>query len=183
MKKILFAIFLMFLLCGCEKKGPEYLISSMGFDYNNGQYEVCFEAIVINSENTEQTVKVFKGRGSSIESAVGEIRKQCTQPLLLSHCGVIAVGEDISKARFKEVCNFCYNEEEITLSAFFVKSENPQKLLSTKPLSSACAGYDIMGLLKQNKHYKNRFFEVINSGYKAVLPRVNQKDGGLCFES
>ena len=183
MKKILFVWILMFVLCGCEQTGPEYLISSMGFDYSNGQYEVCFEAVVINSENTDQTVKLLKGRGDSVENAVKEIKKQCTQPLLLSHCGVIAINQNMRDIHFKKVCDFCYQEEQITLSAFFIKSENPQKLLSTKPLSSVSAGYDIMGLLKQNKHYKNRFFEVINSNYKTVLPTVNRKDGGLCFES
>ncbi|MBR6533031.1 MAG: hypothetical protein IKT44_01205 [Clostridia bacterium] len=182
MKKISIIIVLLLFLCGCDKTQPEYLISSMGFDYSGGKYIACFEAVVINSENTDQTVKLLKGEGSSIKEAVSVIKKKCTQPLLMSHCGVIAVSENMPPQYFKEVCDFCYNKEEITLSAFFIKTSNPQELLSIKPLSSVCVGYDIMGLIKQNPHFENRFFEVINSGYKARLPKITQKDGGLYFE-
>ncbi len=182
MKKLGLIIVLLLFLCGCDRTQPEYLISSMGFDYNGGKYTACFEAVVINSENTKQTVKLLKGEGSSIKEAVKKIEKQCTQPLLMSHCGVIAVSENMPLKQFKNVCDFCYNKEEITLSAFFIKTANPQKLLSIKPLSSACVGYDIMGLIKQNPHFKNRFFEVINSDCKAKLPKITQKDGGLYFE-
>ncbi len=183
MKKLLFVLVSICLLCGCENNQPQYLISSMGFDYSKGEYQVCYEAIVINSENTDQTLKLIEGRGDSVKEAVDEIKKQSTQSLLLSHCGVVAIDEQMPNIQFGEVCEFCYGQEELTLSAFFVRSENVKKLLSTKPVSSACAGYDIMGLLKQNKQFKNRFFEVINLGYDSVLPTVNQKDGGLYFEN
>lgn len=182
MKRLSLIIILLLFLCGCNKTQPEYLVSSMGFDYSGGKYTACFEAVVVNSENTDQTVKLLKGEGSDIKKAVAEIEKQCTQPLLMSHCGVIAVSENMPLKQFKKVCDFCYQKEEITLSAFFIKTANPQELLSIKPISSACVGYDIMGLIKQNTHFENRFFEVINSGYKAKLPKITQKDGGLYFE-
>ena len=139
MKKILLSFVLMLFLCGCEKTGPEYLISGIGFDNNNQTYKVCFEAVVINTENTEQSVKLLKGEGKTVEEAVKEIDRQCTQPLLLSHCGILAIGENISQEQFSKICKYCYNIEEITLSAFFVKTDNAEKLLSVKPISSACA--------------------------------------------
>ncbi len=182
MKKIILLIFAIMLLCGCENDQSEYLVSSMGFDYDGEMYEVCFEAIVVNSENTDQTLKLFRGKGETAEEAVSQITKQCTRPLLLSHCGVIAVGEKIGKEQFLEVCDFCYKCEEITLSAFFINTKDAQELLSGKPLASACVGYDIMGLLKQNKLYKNRFFEVIKSGYETRLPTVYRKQGGIYFD-
>ncbi len=183
MKKIWLGLILILFLCGCEKTAPEYLISSIGFDSKGETYKVCFEAVIINTENTEQSVKLLKGEGETIKEAVDKIERQCTQPLLLSHCGVLAVGEDITRQQFLEICDYCYEKNEITLSAFFIKTKNAQKLLSAKPISSACVGYDIMGLIKQNKHYKNRFFEVINSDYKASIPKISLKDGGLLFEN
>ena len=182
MKKIIFVALLLVLMCGCDKTKPEYLVSAMGFDNNGENYNVCFESIVINTENNEQKLLLLNGKGETIGAAVDEIYRQCTQPLLLSHCGVIAVGEGINQNRFKEICKFCYDKEQITLSAFFVKTKNAQNLLSFKPISSTCAGYDIMGLVKQNKGYKNRFFEIINSNFKAELPRISLKDGGIIFE-
>lgn len=183
MKRIIFVVFVLLLLCGCNNGRSEYLVSAMGFDYNEGEYEVCFEAIIVNSENTDQTLKLFKGSGETLEKAIKKIEKQCTRPLLFSHCGVIVVGEKIPKLKFLEVCDYCYAEEEITLSAFFIKTESPETLLSIKPTSSACVGYDIMGLLKQNKVFENRFFEIIKSDYTAQLPKISKVQGGLYFES
>lgn len=183
MKRIFLLLLVLGLLCGCEKTGPEYLVSSIGFDSDGREYNVSFEAIIINSENTEQALKVLKGKGKTIDEAVKEIDRQCTQPLLLSHCGVIIIGDGITKKQFSDIKSYCYSSDPITLSAFFIKSKNAQQLLSAKPLSSACVGYDIMGLLKQNKQYKNRFFEVISNEYNAVLPRIELGKEGLYFES
>ncbi len=183
MKRILLSVVFLTFLCGCQKAEPEYLISAMGYDYTGGEYSVCFEAVIINSEDTEQTVKLLEGKGQNIENAVAEIKKKCTQPLLLSHCGVIAVGSDMTKQQLKQVVEYCYDREQITLSALFIETENPQKLLTVKPISSVCVGYEIMGLLKQNTHYNNRFFEVLASNYTAKLPIINHKNGGLYFGS
>ncbi len=181
MKKISLVIVFLLLLCGCEKRGPEYLVSSMGFDKEGEMYKVCFEAVIVNSEDTKQAVKLLKGRGKTLQGAVDEIDKQCTQPLLLSHCGVLVLGESINRKELNEITKYCVKGNEITLSAFLVLSENAEKLLSVKPVSSVTVGFDIMGLLEQNKPYKNRLFELVNSDYKSPIPRLSVKDGGLIF--
>lgn len=183
MKKIIFSVLLIFSLVGCTRTQPEYLISGMGFDYSDSEYTVYFETIIINSENTDQTVKIIKGTGAKIENAVEEIKKQCTQPILLQHCGVIVISEDITRKEFSEICKYCYYNKDITLSAFFIKTDNAQKLFSLKPVSSLCVGYDIMGLIKQNGNSKNRFFEVLNVNDCSALPKISVKDGGLFFEN
>ncbi len=181
MRKIVFALLFLLLLCGCEKTSPEYLISSMGFDNENGKYDVYFEAIIINSENQGQMLKLLNGKGESIDKAVEQIRKSCTQPLLLSHCGVIIIGENISKKQFEDIKNYCYDTDPVTLSAYFVKAKNAKELLSAKPVSSACVGYDILGLIKQNGTVKSRFFEILNSGPKVQLPTISVKNTGVYF--
>ena len=181
MKKIVFCGLLLLLLCGCKKTGPEYLVSGMGFDKTSDGYRVCCEAVIINSEDTQQTVRLLKGEGATLDAAMWQIEKQCTQPLLFSHCAVLAVDEDMAKEHLRMVGDFCHSREEITLSAFFVKTPNAEKLLSVKPISSACAGYDIMGLLRENRRFDNRFFEVISSDYKANIPKVGIKNGGFEF--
>ena len=181
MKKIFLLTLIILLLCGCEKAVPEYLVSGVLVDKVGDEYAVYFEAIIVNTETTKQTLKILKGKGETIYSAVEDIEKQVTQPLLMSHSGVIVVSEDISQNDLREVCEYAQNSG-ITLSAYMIKTENADKLFETKPLSSACVGYDIMGLIKQNIRYKNRLFEVMGGDYKASLPTINVKDGGLVFE-
>ncbi|MBQ4119162.1 MAG: hypothetical protein IJD45_02090 [Clostridia bacterium] len=181
MKKVFLILALGLFLCGCQKRGPEYLVSSMGFDKENDSYKVCFESVIINSEDTKQSVKLLKGEGKTLRGAIMRIEKQCTQPLLLSHCGVLVIGDGITQNELSEVAKYCVKNEEITLSAFLIKTENAQQLLSVKPVSSLTVGFDIMGLLEQNKHYKNRLFELTATNYTAALPRVSINDGGLIF--
>ena len=181
MKKALLIFLLLLALCGCEKRGPEYLISGIGFDKVNNSYKVCFESVIINSEDTKQTVKLLKGEGETLKSAIKQIEKQRTQPFLLSHCGVLVIGDGITKNELNDIAEYCVKNKEITLSAFFIKTKNAEKLLSVKPLSSVAVGFDIMGLLEQNKQYKNRLFELVNSDYTNALPKLSINDGGLIF--
>ncbi len=181
MKKLLLIIISLLLLCGCEKRGPEYLVSGIGFDKENGVYKVCFESVIINSEDTKQTIKLIKGKGKTLDEAVDEIKKQCTQPLLLSHCGVLVIGKNIQENELEGIAEYCVKSKEITLSAFIVNTESAWKLLSAKPVSSVAVGFDIMGLLEQNKVYKNRLFEVVNSNYESNLPTISIINGGLKF--
>lgn len=182
MKKGFITLAILLLLCGCQKTGPEYLVSGIGVDSSDGKYNVCFETIIVNTENTDQSVHILKGSGNTVEKAVKQIYAQCTQPLLMAHCGVVVIGENITCKQLKEVGEYCYNEDEITLSAYFVKTDNAEKLLSLNPVSSVSVAYDIMGLVKQNGNYCNRFFEVINTGYRTTLPKISIKNKGLKFD-
>lgn len=181
MKKAVIVVLFMLFLCGCGGEQSEYLVSSMGFEHSDNSYNVYFEAVVVNNETTTQSLKLFEAEGDTIDQAVGKIKKQCARPLLFSHCGVIIIDNKMPYKNFLEVCDFCYREEEITLSAYFIKANNPKEILMVKPLSSVSVGYDIMGILKQNSNCKNRFFEIINSKYETGLPTISKREGGLYF--
>lgn len=183
MKKILLIFLIFCSLCGCQKESPEYLISSIGFDNKNGDLTVCLEAVIINSENTEQSLKVLKSTARDVELALKEIKRQATQPILLSHCGVIVIGESVTEKQLKEIYNFCFSEKEITLSALVVKTASAQKLLSLKPVSSASVGYDIMGILRENPKVKNRFFEVYSAKKNIMLPKIIIENEGFLLEN
>lgn len=188
MKKCVFAVFLLLLLCGCQKTKPEYIISSIGFDSKDGKFNTCFEAIILNSEKDDQELKLLSGSGKTVEQSISKIKRQCTQPLLLSHCAVLAVGESVSKKQLNQIYDYCYNQREITLSAVFVKTENAKKLLSRKPVSTVCVGYDVLGLLEQysnfkNVNFKNRYFEIMALRTKVTLPNIALTKEGYYFEN
>ena len=188
MKKFLLCLFLFLFLSGCQKAKPEYLVSSIGIDTKNDKFNICFEAVIVNSENPEQKLMLLKGSGDTIEQAVAQINRQCTQPILLSHCAVIIIGETVTQNQLNKILEYCYQKDEITLSAFFITTKNAEKLLSQEPVSSVCVGYDIMGLIEQysklqNKNFKNRFFEVITLKEQAKLPKIILKEKGYYLEN
>ena len=185
MKKLIIPILCIILLCGCENKPQEYIITAIGVDYDKGLYTVSFEALIINTENEEQELKVITGKERTLLKAVEEIKKQNTLPLMLSHCGIVAVGDGISREKLKGIMRFAKEHGDITLSVLFLKTENANKLLDSKPLSSASVGYDLMSMLKnakesEGKNIKNRLFEICENE-SPVLPRIEKNEKGYYF--
>ncbi len=188
MKKCFLALLALIMLCGCQRTKSDYLVSSMGFDYKNGQFYTCFEAVISNSETDEQSVKLIKGKGETIEKSVEEIKKQCTQKLLLSHCGAVIVGESVPQKQLEQIYEYCFNNADITLSTLCVETENAEKLLSQKPISTIAVGYDILNLTEQiseskNEKIKTRYFEIMAQNKKTNLPKIKLTKEGYYFES
>ncbi len=188
MKRLLIIFPILILLCGCQKTRPEYLISSIGFDNAGGQLNTCFEAIVINSETEDQQVKLFEGKGKTVKQSIEQIERQCTQGLLLSHCAVLVVGQEVSEEQLNGIYDFCFENPDITLSAFFVKTENAKELLSAKPVSTISVGYDILGLIEQYREnekikIKNRYFEIMALEKQVKLPKIALKEEGYYLEN
>ncbi len=187
MKKLLFIFPLLLILCGCKQTGAEYIISSIGFDNNDGLLNTCFEAVVINSETEDQVIKLLEGNGKNVEQGIAKIKKQCTQDFLLSHCGVLVIGESVTENQINDIYQFCFNERDITLSARVVKTENAKELLQKKPVSSIAVGYDILGLIEQyskkDKQIKNRYFEIMALEREVKLPKIALKEEGYYLEN
>lgn len=187
MKKILLIFTLLISLCGCRQTGGEYIISSIGFDNKDGLLNTCFEAVVINSETTESQIKLIEGKGKTVTDGIEKIKKQITQKLLLSHCGVLVMGENLTESQINEIYEFCFNERDITLSARVVKTENAKKLLQKKAISSISVGYDILGLIEQyskkDKQIKNRYFEIMALERRVALPKIITTKEGYYLEN
>lgn len=187
MKKIFLTLLLAVLLCGCQKSNPEYLISSIGFDSQDGELGATFEAVIINSEKNEQTRKLITAKGETVGEMLESARSQCPQAINISHCGVLIIGQTVNENQLQGIYDFCFEDNDITISTFFVKTENAQKLLLAEPVSSVCVGYDIMGILEQYKTQQkaklnNRYFEIAARDFEVSLPQIALKDGGYYFE-
>lgn len=173
MKKIVIILLIILCLCGCsgEKpltgETPEYMISSLGFSEKDGMITVFMEAIVINSEDTDAQKKLvlLEGSGNTVKQGAENAEKKAVQPVNLSHCGIIVLEEGIKRESFLEICEYCYDRDEINLSAFFISSPDVKRLLSEEPTASVSVGYDIMNRLESQKElsgreYKNRFYQI-----------------------
>ncbi len=174
MKKLLFLIIILPLFfCGCADtemlsgENPEYMISSLGFEKKEDEISVFMEALVINSEDTAAQKKLIllKGKGKDVKTAADEAEKQAVQPISLSHCTTIILNTNLDKDDFEKILDYCYNRDEINLSARFILSENIEKILKEKPIASITVGFDIMSRLESGRRlngreYNNRFYQI-----------------------
>ncbi len=192
---ILLIICMLFTLSGCSAKETissqkqEYIISAIGFDIDDGQFSLTLEAIIINSENSdaERELKLLNGKGRTIAEAMSDAQKGASQPLLLSHCATVVIGDTVNRNQLSEITDFCRSKDGLTLSVMLVSSKNAKSLLECKALSSVAMGYDIMSMIEQLSKrtgivFKNRLYE-IKSAYERMfkvfaLPRfeVNEQE-------
>ncbi|MBO5211851.1 MAG: hypothetical protein J6B80_07990 [Clostridia bacterium] len=182
MKKLFILLLLPLFFCSCRQKPQEYLITAIGADYDGGLYTLYFEAVIANTEEEGQKREIITAKGRTLLETVENIEKQATLPLLTSHCGVVAVGKGITRTKLLGIMRYCKENRDIPLSIQFIKTDNPEKLLKTEPISSISVGYDLVSIMqKSNKKLSNRLFEIYKS-QSPVLPKLTLTEKGYYFD-
>lgn len=198
---LLLSLLLIVSLCGCSAKEAiasdkqEYIVASLGFDVKNEEIKMSIEAIVVNSDKLtseeENENELIYAEGENIGEAFTKIVSQITQPLMFSHCAVVAVGSEITQNRLEEIFSFCTEKAKINLAAMFVYTKNAESLLSCKPRSSVAVGYDIMSMVEvvgeqRGLNFQNRFYEVENAQQKPMrtmyFPNMRVEDNEFSLE-
>lgn len=182
MKKLLILLLCPLLLCGCRQKPNGYLITAIAIDYDGGLYTVWYEAIITNTEKSDQKREVLSARGFTYKEAIREIEKQATEEIILSHCGAVIIGDGITRLKLVNIIRYCKEHGDITLSIQFLRCGNIEKLLKTDPLSSVSVGYDLVSMLKTQKpNEKNRLFEIYKN-QNPILSKIKLTEKGYYFE-
>ena len=174
------------------KNDRRFMVSALGFETDGFLIKVTSELIIINSEDPETSpqAKTFSAKSSTVTGALEDISARLSRPMLLEHCGIIAIGDRMNEKRFSEICDYCFAENRITLSAYMISVPDPEELLSGEPESSAAVGYDIMNIIEQQNaangiNTNSRFFEVESareSGKSTFfLPRFEKTESGAVF--
>ncbi len=182
MKKLFILLLIPLFLCSCKQETQKYLITAIGADYDDGLYTLYFEAVVANTEEEGQKREIITATGRTLLETVKNIEKQATLPLLTSHCGVVAVGKGITRTKLLGIMRYCKENRNIPLSIQFIKTESPEKLLKTGPVSSISVGYDLVSMMqKSQKPLENRLFEIYES-QSPVLPKITLTEKGYYFD-
>lgn len=202
MKKVLgliLCVCVLFFLCGCSameaisSDKQEYIVASLGFDKQEGNYAMFMEVIVVNTEdmNAEKQNTVLEGIGGSIEEAYSQIISKITQPLSLGHNAVTVIGKGVDAEMFKEILNYCSENKELNIGSMLIFTESAEKLLASKPISSVAVGYDLMSMLEvweeeTGQSIENRLYEVKSKTRKPFnvfsLPYIEVKGAEFSFD-
>ena len=183
MKKRLVCVICVFMLalsCGCySEKGDthSYIIASIGFDRIGGYIKATAEAVAVNSEDDAGKKRiVLTGFGATAEKAVKEAQKKATAPFNLSHCGMILLGKTLKDGDFSDICEYCYNTDEITFSVYMAVTDNSSQIMSKEPMASVAVGYDLMS--KIEKTVEKEDIKLRNSLYEVVADK-NRKNSKI----
>ncbi len=166
-------------MCGCDgyeypsETDMEYMVSSIGFDKNGESVSAFAEIIVVNSGDGEKSpeVKLFEGVGENVRSALYSLNKGLAKPLMLKHCGLLAIGDGVDANTLNDIFKFLIENKDITQAIKVVSTEKAEDLLSLKANSNIALGYELTTALEQNSShtgivYKNRLYEIAASREK-----------------
>lgn len=170
---IVLTVIMVLLLSGCSAKEAiasdkqEYIVSSLGFDNEDGKIKMLIEAIVVNTDDLseDKESRIITGVGINTDEAYSEIASKITQPLSLGHNAITVIGNKITEKQLQNIFEFCENEPQINIATMLIFTRNAEKLLSSEPISSVAVGYDIMSMIevaeeKMGTILKNRLYEV-----------------------
>lgn len=176
MKKLsvcLVAVFLCCMLAGCSFRSGSagndrrFMVTALGFSESGDNITVTAEIVTVNSESAkaEPSPQTLSYTANGITKALCGIANSLSRPMLLEHCGVIVIGTALSAERLREIFDYCFKENRITLSAYMIATDDPAALLDGEPVSSVAVGYDIMGIIGQKAEtgkikFENRYFEI-----------------------
>ena len=157
--RVTIPVFLLcFIFCGCSAGGGsvendrKFMVAALGFDNEGGMIKLSAETIIINSETADAAPapQVITGTGRTVSEALDDVCDGLSKPLILNHCGVIAIGESITPEQLDKIFEYCFSDNRITLSAYVIASEDCESLLSVEPVSTVAVGYEIMGIIEQH---------------------------------
>lgn len=163
--------FMCVILVGCRSavgavNDRRFMVTALAFS-GNENITVTAEIVTVNSESAEResSPQILSYTAESIDEALNGISDSLSRPMLLEHCGIIAIDTALSRERFAEICDYCFKENKITLSVYMIAANNPKILLGGEPVSSVAVGYDIMGIIGQKSetgkiNFNNRYFEI-----------------------
>lgn len=186
MKKIwavMVVVFLIAVLCGCDfrEADRQFIAASIGFDYENEKLILSTETLIINSESTDQQIEtdIFSAQGESPQECMYNLENILSKRLMLSHCGVVAVGDSVPEKHFAQIIDFC-RSEAINFSVYFVSAAKASELLSIKAKGALALGYELMSMLENRSiktgiMYGSRLYEIEDARTKYtpafMLPR------------
>ena len=177
-------------LCGCgvyKEADMQYTVAALGFE-GGSTVSVYAEIITVNPESTKQETGnlLASAQGETVKEAISSLKHSLSKPLFFSHCGLICLGESLKANRIKEILDYCYENDEINHSVYFISSDNTEELLSLSSQSEMATGYDIMGVIRQAAKaecvdYNNRYYEIeaVRQGVQDIfsLPIFKVQDG------
>ncbi len=145
------AIALCGMLCGCTvRRGLDdgYILTAIGFDYNNGSYQTFCELTVIpDRQDAPIEATVYTAKGETPQTALYNLSLNFQKAVYFDHCAALLIGGGVQGAALGNVLSYCTGAENINPTLYTVYCEDINGLLNTTT-SAAAVGYHIMNLLQ-----------------------------------
>lgn len=119
MKRIIALIILIvFTLTGCNyiELNKLAIVSALGIDYKNNQYEITAQVMDIQKtegNNTKQESLIYEASGKTIGKAIRNLSEKYPKTIYLGHLEIIILGKEVTEEKTDDTFDFLIRSPEV----------------------------------------------------------------------
>lgn len=106
------------------------IIQGIGIDREDDGIMLTMLTLDTEAENSENSIKIVKGRGKNVEDAVNSTEASTGKRCLLSQCLFIMMNRDAASESSETLSYFCKSKEIMKTANIIVSTENSEELLT-----------------------------------------------------
>ena len=164
MKKLLFLITFILLLTGCtdyKELTDLAIISSVGIDYKDNNYNLIIQVLDSKEEKKNPTVILYKSSGKTINEAFRNILLECPKKLYSGHIQTFIVKDNLLKNGSSNFIDFILRNSEIEKDFNILLTEDDiDKIMDIIPPLETIPAKDVSNTIKLSSIYEGRINNV-----------------------
>lgn len=199
MKKLLILILLPILLGGCydyNELGDLAILSGVGIDFVDGEYEVTFEILSTKKEGDNSSASStynVTARGKTITEAFAKNGNNSDKVPYYDHIEVVIISEEIAKNHLEEVSEYLIRASKLRNEFYLTiaKDESAKKIISSSSKEKPIASTFIVSLLEHSKDtdsagyyatFTTTLRNMITGGEDAIISTFTLKDKKIVLD-
>ena len=137
-----------------EQSQTESIVTAIGIDKNNNEYEVSLQYIIPNTSNGSEGLKIVSEKGESVGSAIEKIKLQLGKLSGFAHCKFLAFNDSACEENFTSLLDFFIRRKTNTNNIILINTPD-----SAKDLLSMSSKLDSELYSFLNNNYSNNELE------------------------
>ena len=114
-----------------EQSKTESIVTAIGIDKNNEEYEVSLQYIVPSPSGSSEELKIISQKANTVGSAIEKIKLKLGKLSGFAHCRFLAFNDEAGKQNFTEILDFLVRRKTNTNNIILINTpESAKDLLS-----------------------------------------------------
>ncbi|MDO4341919.1 MAG: Ger(x)C family spore germination C-terminal domain-containing protein [bacterium] len=178
MKKLLLILFLL-PLCGCYnyiELNELGVVSLLAIDYQDNEYQINLE-IRENKKEEEETSKIYKSTGSSLDEAIQNTGLSLNKTLYFVDLDILMLSTDAINNKLDTILDYLTRENNVGINFYLLVDDNIEKTISHFQKEKIIAGKYLKEIIngRFNNTIKSKYIDFLqthlNSYYDPILPK------------
>ena len=112
-----------------QQSRTENIITAMGIDKNNGEYEVSIQYVIPFADSPSNSLKVMSGKGETVGDAVENMDREYGKNSGFAHCRAVIFNDEACENNLTEILDFLLRIKTNTNDIVLINTKDSAKKL------------------------------------------------------